>query len=95
MNLTLFHREQLAQIPGLLDELDQLVARVNLVFGQEHNPQSGAHAVISVTGLVWDGDIQTTVGAAGAASALPATPSGYLNFTYGTTEYVIPFYAAS
>jgi hypothetical protein len=37
---------------------------------------------------------QTTVGAAGGASALPATPTGYLRlFINGTTEFVIPFYA--
>lgn len=36
---------------------------------------------------------QSTVGAAGSASALPAQPSGYLRFFYGTTEYVIPYYA--
>jgi len=40
---------------------------------------------------------QTTVGAAGGASALPATPTGYLPITIevsGTpTEFVIPYYA--
>ena len=36
---------------------------------------------------------QTTVGSAGAASALPATPSGYLKFYIGTTQYVLPYYA--
>ena len=35
---------------------------------------------------------QSTVGAAGAASALPATPSGYLRFFIGSTEYVLPYY---
>lgn len=41
--------------------------------------------------------IQTTVGAAGAASALPATPTGYLQVNIGgsTANYVIPFYKAS
>ena len=38
---------------------------------------------------------QTTVGAAGAGNALPATPEGYLKLNLGGTEYVIPFYAAS
>lgn len=37
---------------------------------------------------------QTTVGAAGGASALPATPSGYLRLFVGTTEFVIPYYQA-
>lgn len=39
------------------------------------------------------GNTQTTVGAAGGASALPATPTGYLRFFVGATEYVIPYYA--
>lgn len=36
---------------------------------------------------------QTTVGAAGGASALPATPTGYLKFYLGATQYVFPYYA--
>jgi hypothetical protein len=35
---------------------------------------------------------QTTVGAAGGASALPATPLGYLKVWVGATEVVIPYY---
>lgn len=38
---------------------------------------------------------QTTVGAAGGATALPATPTGYLQFTLGNTVYVLPYYAKS
>jgi phage baseplate assembly protein gpV len=38
---------------------------------------------------------QATVGAAGGASALPATPTGYAKFKIGDTEYVIPYYAVS
>lgn len=38
---------------------------------------------------------QTTVGAAGAASALPATPSLYMKLIVGSTEYVMPLYAVS
>jgi hypothetical protein len=37
--------------------------------------------------------IQTTVGAAGGASALPATPSQYIKIIANGTEYVIPAYA--
>lgn len=95
MNLTLFNRDVLAQFPGVLNELDQLVSRINQVFGAEHNPQTGAHAEISVTGLTWGGTTQTTVGAAGGASALPATPLGYLRVTVGTTAVVIPYFRAS
>ncbi len=38
-------------------------------------------------------DHQSTVGAAGGASALPATPSGFAVFMIGGTEFVIPYYA--
>jgi hypothetical protein len=38
---------------------------------------------------------QTTVGAAGGADALPATPTGYLEVKIGGTAYVIPYYAKS
>jgi hypothetical protein len=38
---------------------------------------------------------QTTVGAAGGASALPATPTGYLEFNINGTAYVLPYYAKS
>jgi hypothetical protein len=38
---------------------------------------------------------QTTVGAAGVANALPATPTGYLEVKIGGTAYVIPYYAKS
>lgn len=36
---------------------------------------------------------QTTVGAAGGASALPATPTGYLTINLGNGPVVIPYYA--
>lgn len=38
---------------------------------------------------------QSTVGAAGGANALPATPTGYAKFKIDGTEYVIPYYAVS
>lgn len=51
-------------------------------------------APAGVSGWVTFGNAtQSTVGAAGGASALPATPTGYLRFYVGTTEYVIPYYA--
>lgn len=53
---------------------------------------------IGSTGLlrVWDEAVQqTTVGAAGAASALPGAPKGYLRFTAADgVACVIPFYPA-
>lgn len=38
---------------------------------------------------------QTTVGAAGGASALPATPTGYLTIMIGNTPFIVPYYAVS
>ncbi len=38
---------------------------------------------------------QTTVGAAGSASALPATPTGYLTIRVGNGSVVVPYYAVS
>ena len=38
---------------------------------------------------------QGTVGSAGGASALPATPTGYLEVKISGTAYVIPYYAKS
>jgi hypothetical protein len=95
MNLVLYNRDTLAQFPALLNELDQIVTRINTVFGQQHDPQTGAHTDVSLESLTWNGSTQSTVGAAGAASALPANPEGYLTFTIGTRSYVIPFYEAS
>ena len=40
------------------------------------------------------GTTSSTVGAAGGASALPATPTGYILMDIGGTEYKIPYYAA-
>ena len=38
---------------------------------------------------------QTTVGSAGSASALPATPTGYFTITINGTERAVPYYAKS
>jgi hypothetical protein len=38
---------------------------------------------------------QSSVGSAGGASALPATPTGYIEVKVGGTAYVIPYYAKS
>jgi hypothetical protein len=51
---------------------------------------------LEVTGLVdFITVAQPTVGAAGAASALPATPSTYFKIKVNGTEYVVPAYAVS
>lgn len=36
--------------------------------------------------------VQTTVGSAGSASALPANPTGYANVVIDGKEVVIPYY---
>lgn len=46
-------------------------------------------------GITYGGTTQTTVGAAGGASALPAQPTGYIIIYVGSNQRVIPFYAAS
>jgi len=45
--------------------------------------------------IVIGGPVQTTVGSAGGATALPATPTGYLQVKIGNNNYVIPYYAVS
>lgn len=40
-------------------------------------------------------ETQTTVGAAGGATALPATPTLYMKMIIDNTEYVCPLYAVS
>ena len=95
MRLSLSKKEVLAPVDGLVSELEQMVERINTWSDAEHDPQTGAHTDISVESLTWGGNFQATVGAAGGASALPATPTGYLEITIGSTQYVIPFYAKS
>ena len=55
--------------------------------------KSGSPASESDGTSVGLGNSQTTVGAAGAADALPATPSGYVDVTIGGNDFVIPYYA--
>lgn len=59
---------------------------------------SGATLIAAVTntGFYYDASMtQTTVGAAGAASALPANPTGYAKLRVGANTYVVPYYAAA
>lgn len=55
---------------------------------------AGGAAFGATNKLVLGGTTGTTVGAAGGASALPATPTGYLIAFVGSTEVRIPYYAA-
>ena len=95
MNLVLMFVSELTALSDyVVREFQQLVARANAWASKEHNTD-GTHAAITITGLTFGGTTQTTVGAAGGATALPATPTGYVVFTIGTTEYVMPYYAKS
>jgi hypothetical protein len=69
---------------------DQLHRRINTVWSVDHDPKTGTH-----TSLTFTGDTQTTVGSAGGASAVPATPTGYLVISIGGTERAIPYYDVS
>lgn len=53
-----------------------------------------SHTATGATGTdIWLGKgTQATVGAAGGASALPATPEGYLTWYRGSTKIVVPYY---
>ena len=89
MNLSILNSDRMADV--LRGELQRLMARINRVWGVDHDPQTGAHRF---------GTTQSTVGAAGSASALPATPSRYAQVTYvdanGNTQTgVIALYDAS
>lgn len=92
MNLTVPLRDVLNGIhEAIYNALNQMAARINSWSQAQHN-SDGTHAAISVTGFTFNGTTQTTVGAAGGASALPATPAGYKVETINGTEVVIPYY---
>lgn len=56
---------------------------------------TGAAASVGANTVSYGGTTQSTVGAAGGASALPATPTGYIIVNVAGTNRVIPYYAAS
>lgn len=53
-----------------------------------------APAAVAVGHLGLGSEQQTTVGSAGGASALPATPLGYLMLYKGATKIAVPYYPA-
>lgn len=55
----------------------------------------GADADTTNVNLRINGATQTTVGAAGGASGLPATPTGYAKININGTDQVVPYYAAA
>jgi hypothetical protein len=67
-------------------DIELIRDRANQVWAVEHDPQTGTHDF---------SETQTTVGAAGAATALPANPTGYFVIQVNGTEYVVPYYAKS
>ncbi len=95
MNLAVVALDLIRKVSqGLADELQRLVTWINAWAAKEHHGD-GTHAAITVTGFTWNNTTQTTVGAAGGATALPATPTGYWTVTIDGVEYVSPFYAKS
>jgi hypothetical protein len=65
-------------------DLELVRDRINDVWAVDHHPD-GQHDF---------SDTQTTVGAAGSASALPATPTGYIRVLVNGATVVIPYYAS-
>ena len=77
-----------------------LVNGAGRVSVKTNSAPTGAPIVLDADGDTYNLQInnpvtQTTVGAAGGASALPATPSEYLIVRIGATDRVIPMYAKS
>lgn len=96
MRLGLYKKDILQAVPGLVSELEQLVDRINIWSDAQHDPQTGAHTDVTLDTLDFNaGSSQSTVGAAGGASALPATPALYQSVFVDGVEYVMPLYAKS
>lgn len=77
---------------------DNLTASTNFYTNTITGRTSNADLVVQTqgTGTVdFKVPTQSTVGSAGAASALPANPSGYIEFKINGTAYVMPYYAKS
>lgn len=62
---------------------------VNNTFTAQEVDIDGSGTVFALTGT---SQTQTTIGGAGGASALPATPKGYFKISQGGNSYVVPFY---
>lgn len=77
--------------------LADTITITNFFAVQADNPQgdNGGSVTNSYFAHVASAYIQTTVGAAGGASALPAAPTGYLKCYINGAYAVIPYYAAS
>ena len=62
------------------------------LFESLSRPLEGVPASGTAGAVTYGAGTQFTVGGAGGASALPATPLGYLRIWVGTTEVAIPYY---
>jgi hypothetical protein len=82
------------------------LAATDIAVGSEIQMGSGAEIVAVTTNdditlrtngtgtiAIENAQTEATVGAAGGASALPATPTGYLKIKLGATTFKIPYYA--
>ena len=54
---------------------------------------AGAAPTVGGSQISYGGTTATTVGAAGGASALPATPTGYIIVNVAGTNMKVPYYA--
>jgi hypothetical protein len=79
-----------ATLQGLTNYLRTLITSIQAGWRVNH-ADDGTHS-----SFTWSGETQTTVGAAGSATALPANPTGYkVEKLSDGTEIVIPYYAKS
>jgi hypothetical protein len=76
---------------GLLAVLADDSAYANL-YALNHM-STGAAASVGAGIIAYGGTTATTVGAAGGASALPATPTGYIIVNVAGTQMKVPYYA--
>lgn len=84
-------------VTNVTSSIGSMVWQVNSVtFGSVD--QNGLWTLGAVSGTQrhrFNVGTQTTVGAAGGASALPATPTGYILFNINGTDRAIPYYATA
>jgi hypothetical protein len=58
VNLANASRSQLSRIPGLNRAIDFLIARANVVFGAQHDNETGAHTDITADSITVTGDAE-------------------------------------